>query len=57
MITLDREGCIGCGACVSLCPHNFNLDDDGKASVISQEIIDCTQEASDSCPVNVIKIN
>lgn len=57
MITLDREGCIGCGACSSLCSHNFNLDDDGKASVISQEIIDCTQEAIDSCPVNVIKID
>ncbi len=56
MITLDREACIGCGACSSLCSHNFKLADDGKADVISQEIINCTQEATDSCPVEAIKI-
>jgi ferredoxin len=57
MIKLDREGCIGCGACEALCPHNFKLADDGKAKVISQDITDCTQEAADSCPVNVIKVS
>lgn len=57
MVKIDREACIGCGACASLCPHNFNLADDGKAEVISQEIISCTKEAADSCPVSVIMIS
>lgn len=56
MIKIDQEACIGCGACEALCSHNFKLADDGKAEVISQEIINCTQEAIDSCPVNVIKV-
>jgi ferredoxin len=57
MIKINHEGCIGCGTCVSLCPHNFNLAADGKAEVISQEVVDCTKEAVENCPVNVISIS
>ena len=56
MIQLDREACIGCGACVSLCAHNFKLGDDGKAEVVAQEIFACTEEAVESCPLAIIKI-
>jgi len=46
--------CIGCGACVSICPEGFEMDN-GKAKVKNAKA-KCVKEAVDSCPVNAIKI-
>jgi len=56
-ITVDQEKCIGCGACVSLCPKGFKLVE-GKACPIKAEVkkITCEKEAADSCPVGAIII-
>jgi ferredoxin len=57
---IEREGCIGCELCVSVCPEVFEMSDDGKASVIGRVIPAaeevCAAEASESCPVGVITI-
>ena len=37
-VTLDHEGCIGCGLCVSTCPAVFGLAADGKAEVVQTPI-------------------
>lgn len=50
MMKVDRSKCIGCGACVSLCPETFDLKD-GKACVISKK--ECP-DAIDACPVGAI---
>jgi len=54
---VDQDTCIGCGACVELCPEVFELRDD-KAWVIDPEKCDsCNcQEAADSCPVDAITL-
>ena len=56
----DRPNCIGCGACVSLCPANWMMSDDGKSKPKKADILesefDCNKEAADHCPVNVIHI-
>ncbi|HOP94321.1 MAG: ferredoxin [Dictyoglomaceae bacterium] len=54
---IDRELCIGCGVCSSLCPDVFEMDDEGKAVVIEGSNCDsagCCQDAADSCPVGAI---
>jgi ferredoxin len=54
-IKIDKEKCIGCGACQAVCPDVFQLDDDGKAkSLFGSTDIECVKEAADSCPVQAI---
>jgi len=56
-IIVDQELCIGCGACVNLCPDVFELDDNGISKVISDECENCDCEmVINSCPVGAIKI-
>ena len=33
MVSVDKETCIGCGACISVCEKVFELKDDMKAYV------------------------
>ena len=53
----DKEKCVGCGACVSVC-DNWKIDDDGKAEPIKSEVeeIGCNKEAVEICPVQCIKV-
>lgn len=57
---VDREKCIGCGACTAVCPKVFDLDDDGIAIVIANPVPpeeeESAQEAADGCPVEAISI-
>jgi len=55
---VSKSKCIGCGACVAICPNSFEMKD-GKASVAkgSVEELTCEKEAKTSCPVDAISIN
>ncbi|MDD5032103.1 MAG: ferredoxin [Patescibacteria group bacterium] len=55
-IKVNQELCIGCGACVSLCPDVFKMNDAGKSEVIGEENIDCAKNAAASCPVQAISV-
>ena len=53
---VDKDTCIGCGACPSICPEVFSMDDDGLAKAIDSEIPEDVQEsakeARDGCPTS-----
>lgn len=56
---VDKDTCIGCGACINTCEEVFDYDDDGLAKVISntitdENIIDLATEAMNNCPVGAI---
>ena len=56
-IAVDKNLCIGCGACASLCPQGFKMNEEnGKAEAINQEDLQCAQNASNSCPVQAIEV-
>jgi ferredoxin len=58
-ISVDKQLCIGCGACVAQC-DNFEMTtaDEPKAVAKKSEVeeIGCNQEAVDICPVQAIII-
>lgn len=53
---VNKEACIGCGACVAIDPEHFDFGDEGYSEVISQENIESAnvQNAMSSCPTNAI---
>ncbi len=65
----DKDNCIGCGACASICPQSWKIESDGLAklegskekngkwiSEIHESDLDCNLKAEESCPVKVIKV-
>lgn len=55
---VDKEKCIGCGACIGTCPNVYEFGDDGLAFVksgkIDENAIDCAVEALENCPTGAI---
>jgi len=57
-IVVDQGKCIGCGACVAICPSSFRLTD-GKAHPVKVEVeeISCEKDAEAGCPVGAISVS
>ncbi len=56
-VTVDKDMCIGCGACVGVCPMEaLSLDDEGKSECDADKCIDCATCVS-TCPVSAISQN
>jgi len=53
MTKIDKELCIGCGACVSACPESFEIINE-KADIKNPKA-KCIKEAVSICPVSAIK--
>lgn len=56
-ISIDKDVCIGCGMCESICDKCFKLNGD-KAQVVDENgCSDCNlDEAVENCPVDAIKV-
>lgn len=57
-IIVNKEKCIGCGACASTCPGSFEMKD-GKAHTVesNSEGINCEKDAESVCPVDAISVD
>jgi len=57
----DEKTCIGCGACVSVCPENWEMNDSGKSKTkktkITDKELESNMEAAKVCPVTCIHIS
>ena len=54
MIKIDKDLCIGCGACTGVCPSgSLELDAEGKCSCKNETCIQCLACVS-TCPVGAI---
>lgn len=54
-----NDNCIGCGTCQAICPDVFEINDDGYATTIvdevSEELMDDAIDAKEGCPVDAIE--
>ena len=57
-VIVDKDLCIGCGACQAICPEVFEIND-GLSEVVKDEIDSKHEEevieAIESCPTEAIK--
>ena len=58
-LKVNKDKCIGCGMCVSMCEEIYTFDDDNQAKVIetpiSKENEDKAKEAMENCPTGAIE--
>lgn len=57
MVKVDQNKCIGCGMCAGSCPETFQLNLNGKAEVIKDQVTDCAKNAAANCPVDAISVD
>ena len=68
-VSIDRDGCIECGVCESICPEVFELKENENASIVvafqtsgpgegevGEDLASCVKEAEESCPVEIIHV-
>jgi ferredoxin len=59
-VSVDKELCVGCGICVSLCPELFEMGADelafARSEFVPADYQDCCSRAAEECPVNAIKV-
>lgn len=59
VVKVNKDLCIGCGACTGICPNVFAIEDDGKAAAVVAEVAAedeaSVDEAIAGCPVCAIE--
>ncbi len=59
-VKVNKDACIGCGACMSICDAVFEIEDDGLSSVkpegVNDENMDAIKDAQASCPTGAIEV-
>ena len=59
-VKVNRDSCIGCGACAAICDDVFEIDDEG-LSTLKKEVVEEDQkqevlDAQDSCPTCALEV-
>lgn len=60
-VKVNKDACIGCGACAAICDAVFELDDEGLSKVKKEEVKEDEEQAvrdsADSCPTGAIEVS
>ncbi len=69
-VKVNKDACIGCGACAAICDEIFEINDEGLSEVkveensenkeefvsVKEELQDEVRDAADSCPTGAIEV-
>lgn len=59
-VMVNRDACIGCGACAAICDIVFEIDDEGLSVVKKEEVSEEEKQAvidsAESCPTSAIEV-
>ena len=59
-VSVNKDACMGCGACTVTCSNVFEIGDDGYATVKVAEVAEEDQnsvvEAKEQCPTDAISV-
>lgn len=67
-VWIDRDQCIADMVCANLCPQVFGSDEEGKSviveeyrvdgdvavGIVPEDLLECVDNAAQSCPVSII---
>ena len=58
-VKVNKDACIGCGACAAICDNVFEINDEGLSEVIDENVKkddeQAVQDAVDACPTGAIE--
>ena len=58
-VKVNRDACIGCGACAAICDLVFEIDDEGLSVVKKEKVEEDEKQAviysAESCPTGAIE--
>lgn len=58
-VKVNRDACIGCGACAAICDTVFEIDDEGLSVLKKEEVEEDEKQAVvdslESCPTGAIE--
>lgn len=57
IVLIDEEECIGCGACVDICPNKILYLDDDTYKVSDETKCDKSRGCENVCPTGAIRIH
>lgn len=55
-LELDREKCIGCGMCVTVCPHAVLAMNDGHAQIEKRDACMECGACAQNCPTDAVTV-
>lgn len=60
-VKVNRDACIGCGACAAICDAVFEIDDEGlsveKKEEVKEDEKQAVIDAKESCPTGAIEVS
>lgn len=60
-VKVNKDACIGCGACIAICEDVFEMNEEGISTVKQEEVPSDLEEqvkdAIESCPTGAIEEN